>query len=141
MLLPVMPLHMHAWHPCSVVHFKGAYEDDSSIHMVMELCRWVLPLLVRGQVLLCNHACAAAAGCLCCCGGGCRCSLWSQMSNCPLPLITHASVCRRPAVEGSWFTSWGVAPTQRRRCAMLYSPCLAAYLLACLPACLPACWA
>ncbi len=23
----------------SVVHFKGAYEDDQSIHLVMELCR------------------------------------------------------------------------------------------------------
>ena len=43
-----MPSLMHAWPPCSVVHFKGAYEDDLSIHMVMELCRWALPLLATG---------------------------------------------------------------------------------------------
>lgn len=34
----------------SVVHFKGAYEDDQSIHLVMELCRRVLGTVSVGQV-------------------------------------------------------------------------------------------
>lgn len=35
----------------SVVHFKGAYEDDQSIHLVMELCRRVpLGMVSVGQV-------------------------------------------------------------------------------------------
>lgn len=32
----------------SVVHFKGAYEDDHNIHLVMELCRRVLGAVMLG---------------------------------------------------------------------------------------------
>lgn len=85
----------------SVVHFKGAYEDDQNIHLVMELCRRVLGAVMLGP-----------GGRLCEQGQYCRLA-------CLHFTLATAWLCARAVLlagAASWCTKLDGDPMMRRRC-------------------------